>query len=215
MRKFGRPGRHWTPRYVVDRVNVLVYEETHRTMPWLNAQANHILDGMLRKNDVALEWGSGRSTRWIAAHVGQLTSVEHDRAWYDDVTKELAQTGITNVKYEYRSGPPESDDARATDYVRIADSFAAGSLDFVLVDGSARDYCAESALDKVKVGGVLVVDDSQWFFDYPTRAPFSRQGKGPSTEAWSAVWDVLRHWRIIWTTNGKKDTAIFVRPMDA
>jgi hypothetical protein len=73
--------RHWTPRYVFNRLNVIVYQRMHAGHPWLTAQAISLLDGLLRPIDVGLEWGSGRSTAWFGQRISALTSIEHDALW--------------------------------------------------------------------------------------------------------------------------------------
>jgi hypothetical protein len=208
MRQIG----HWTPRYVVNRVLWEVYERRNTDKPWLNPVANRLLPTLLRPTDQALEWGSGQSTLWLARHVGHLTSVEDDRGWYERITGRLAATQTTNVQYKLVESPPAGDGARTSDYVSTVFGFSDESLDFALVDGSAREYCAEAVLPKIAPGGVLIVDDTHGFFDHRTHAPISQWRKGPKNEVWASVWHTVSTWRVIWTSNGLKDTTIFVRP---
>ena len=46
-------------------------------------------------------------------------------------------------------------------YARVLEEFPDASLDFVLVDGIFRNYCAVGSVSKVKPGGLIVVDN--WF----------------------------------------------------
>ncbi len=139
------PRRHWTPRYVLDRVLAGQYRRRHPDRPWLTQDAIGILDGWLRP--------------------------------------------------EYVGGARES---------------SAASLDFALVDGEYRDQCAEAMLTAVKPGGLLVVDNANWFLASPgTRSPYQLRQR---TTLWERVEASLASWRRIWTTNGVTDTAFYVRP---
>lgn len=87
------------------------------------------------------------------------------------------------------------------------------SLNLVLVDGAYRDHCARYALPKLAPGGLLVIDNVNWFLPSETRSPFSRgPADGPANEVWRDVLDVIDAWRVIWTSCGVSDTAIYVKP---
>lgn len=203
---------HWTPRYVVDRVVWELYQRQDMDRPWLTPRSTELLSTLLLPGDIGLEWGSGRSTSWFAARLGHLTSVEDSEEWYARVQRRLADRGVDNVNYRYAPSPPDSEDARKSEYVAIAASFSDASLGFVLVDGSAREYCVEAVLAKVALGGVLVIDNANWYLDHPTHSPASRVGRGPQNDVWAALAQSLSRWRLIWTSQGVTDTAIYIRP---
>lgn len=190
---------------------MLLYFRSNPDVPWLSAQANQVLDTMLLPTDVGAEFGSGRSTCWLAQRMKHLTSVEHDAAWYATVSEAIRQKSIRNVEYVF-SPFPEDDDPNSTDYVRNIDRFANGSLGFALVDGLARDYCALALLPKVAPGGLMVVDDIHGFLDVETTAPYSRQGRGPANERWAEFAGAVADWRFVHAAQGIKDTGIWVRP---
>src|SRR4051812_24682715 len=142
MRKFG----HWTPRYVINRVAWFFYERRNMDKPWLTPRATELLSELLLPNDTGIEWGSGRSTAWFARRLKHLTSIEDNREWYDIVTQQLAQQGVNNVTYKYAPAPGEGDSAKASEYVTLCSEMPDRSLGFALVDGSAREYCAEAVI---------------------------------------------------------------------
>jgi predicted O-methyltransferase YrrM len=205
LERFG----HWTPRYILDRVSLGVWERLNPELPWLTAESIRLLSGMLRPTDRALEWGSGRSTRWFADRVGELTSVESDPEWYGRVKDTLA--GRSNVRYLYKECPGGAPEALAAEYANVADSFADESLDFVLVDGQVRDRCALKAIPKIRPGGMLVVDNINWFWPRPSHSPSTAKSWDSATK-WREVADVLEAWRSIWTSSGVTDTAIWIKP---
>ncbi len=85
-----RPRCHWTPQYIKDRVQLRRWERRHPEAPWLVGEAVDLLTTWLRPSDVVVEFGSGRSTLWLAERAGSVISVEHDVAWAERVTGWLA-----------------------------------------------------------------------------------------------------------------------------
>ena len=206
-----RPKRSWTPRYIRDRLLIEYYMRRHPDEPWWTRYANRHLEGLLRSSDTCLEWGSGRSTVWLASRVGQLRSVEHDPDWYERVRALLAERGgdlnsVQLLDAASDNGP------HTTPYVRVIDEFAEGELDVCIVDGEHRAACAVAAVPKLTAGGLLVVDDVNWFLDHPTHAPRSRFGKGPLDDGWRQFESLVADWRCVWTTDGTIDTAIWIKP---
>jgi hypothetical protein len=94
--------------------------------------------------------------------------VEHDRVWYEQVRQQLHQSGIDNVDYRLvpLDHPPQEPTRPIYDppprYVALASEFPNGHFDFVEVDGHYRQACVIAALDKLKPGGLLLVDDTSW-----------------------------------------------------
>jgi len=206
---------HWTPRYVVNRVAWYFYERRNMDKPWLTPRATELLTELLLPTDTGIEWGSGRSTAWFAKRLKHLTSIENNRQWYDMVTKRLAEQNLKNVTYHFAPSPPEDHGARNSQYVTLSSSIPDRSLGLALVDGVAREHCTEAIIPKIAPGGLLVIDNANWFFDHPTHSPTSRVGKGPSNEVWARTAETLSSWRLIWTTQGISDTGIWIRPASA
>ena len=131
----GRTPRHWTPRYIRARTRQALSQRGHPDAPWLTPEAIRLLDSMLRPSDIGAEFGSGRSTLWLARRCAHLTSVEHDEAWYATVSATLAVEGITHV--DYRCHPPDEPDELGdrSGYAQVAQFLSEESIDFALVDG--------------------------------------------------------------------------------
>jgi predicted O-methyltransferase YrrM len=201
LRKFG----HWTPQYIYDRLKLAAYEHAYPSAPWLTRTMVEFLANWLRPEDRGFEWGSGRSTIWFAERVASIVSVEHDPEWHRRVSAELKGKGIKNVDYYLR----QDED----DYCRVADNCSLASFDFCVVDGVARDRCALLALSLVRPGGIVIVDNCNWYLPTGSRSPFSRKVcEGAYTEEWAVFWKQVEDWRHVWTTNGVFDTALWVKP---
>lgn len=187
----------------------MIFERRHPDRPWVNRHAVTMLPTLLRRADSALEWGSGRSTLWFAARVKHLTSVEHDPHWYENVSRQIAERGVTNIEYIRQEF--KDDDGAASPYVRVCDRFADSSLGFVLVDGWMREHCVLAVIPKIAPGGLLMLDNANWYFDWPTSAPASRYRLGHRGVMQEAA-EILKDWRMLWTGDGVSDAALWVRP---
>lgn len=178
--------------------------------PWLNAGAVRFLDRHLRPDMTGFEWGCGRSTAFVARRVARLVTVEHKEKWRRRVAALLAGQGIANVEFRFvppgdGPGRPEARPAlwRETGHVHRKPEFAAyadaildipeDSLDFVLIDGRARVECALNAFCRVKPGGFLLLDNSEW-------------------EKYAPVLAAAPDWRRIDFENGVWRTTILGRP---
>ena len=99
--------------------------------------------------------------------------MEHDPDWHTVVSQRLGQFDINNVNCILCE--PERTDAlmkiyASTDeryqgmsfhrYAKTIDVYPDSNFDLVVVDGRARVGCINHALSKVRIGGFLLLDDS-------------------------------------------------------
>ena len=155
------------PRYVFDRINLWRVQRSHPDYPWLTRQAISILETRLKPSDTGLEWGSGRSTVRFARRISKLVSIENDPAWYSRVQGMVSM--LPNV--DLRLLPEQAA------YVGVRTEFPDRSFDFILVDGMlARDECAHRALRLLRPGGLLVLDNANWYLACTSRAPLAGGG---------------------------------------
>jgi hypothetical protein len=149
-----------------------------------------------------------------------LLSLEHHPGWHGSVSARLASEGIQNVDYRLLPCEPEQLETPdwiasmfASDYVRAVDVFGPRSIDFALVDGMYRSACALAVIPKLKSGGLLIVDNVNWFLPSASRAPSSRRlGDSPLSPTWEEFANAVDGWDLQWTQNGVADTAIWVVP---
>lgn len=208
-----RTVRHWTPRYIYSRIGLMWFEHANPKAPWITPEAVRHLESMIRSCDHGVEFGSGRSTIWFAERVDHLTSVEHNEEWYTKLSSSLKNHALTNVDYNFAPSDPQGSNEETSEYVQIALSFPEQSVDFALIDGLYRECTAKFIIPKIKPGGLLIIDDANWFLPSRSHAPASRDiASGPDGPVWAEVWRILSKWRIIWTSSGVTDTAIFVKP---
>jgi predicted O-methyltransferase YrrM len=211
-----RTFRHWTPRYISDRIAAILYRSRYPDRPWLTPTANEILTSFIRESDVGLEFGSGNITIWFAKRVRHLTSVEHNDSWYNHVHQILKDESYDNVAYHLMPRDKEDTEGDDSAYVRQIDGFSPNSIDFVLVDGIYRDFCVLGVLPLIRPGGILIIDNVNKYLPSDSRSPNSRSHQaGPNGETWVKAHQALHSWRTIWTSSGVWDTAIYIRPCDS
>lgn len=201
----------WPPRRARDRLTSEYYYRRHPGIPWLPRGAIEALPDLLRPTDTLLEWGSGSSTTWFAKRVKRILSAEHDRAWFDRVQGELREQGLDPTSVRLLS-PDPADRPHETPYVRLIDEIPAGDLDVCFIDGEHRGACANEVVPKLRSGGMLIIDDAHGVLDHPTTSPHSRYGRGPAAPDWVSLLESVAGWRMIWTSDGFSDCAIWFKP---
>jgi len=120
---------------------------------------------IINKNSVVLEFGSGASTLWLAERTWLTISIEHDEEWFNEVS--LKPCGGTPQMYLVK---PEN-------YPKSADEFPDRMFDVVFVDclDWYRIANIKASLPKLKPGGWLVVDDTNWPMLKPVVAVIGRK----------------------------------------
>lgn len=205
-----------SPRCLYALLRRQVWRRTHPSVPWLTRQAVEILDDRLKPGDVGLEWGSGRSTIWFARRVAHLTSIEHNDYWFDRVKKTLCDEGVENVELLF--APLAAKDGAKPPYISVAAESTEGgkaSLDFILVDGRLRDQCTEVALQLIKPGGMLIIDDAARYIQHDYCCPQSVMAQnGHPSQLWAKIATELEALgaKVIWTSDGVTATVFYIMP---
>ena len=123
---------------------------TVRNRPWFTPGARKFLEGIVSHKWDVLEFGSGGSTFWLSTRVKSLVTIEHDPAWAEAVQAKIGDA--PNVRIVLHDRP----------YDHCATYFPDGKFDLVIVDGRDRVKCTMAVLPKVKKGGYLIFDNSQY-----------------------------------------------------
>ena len=160
----------------------------------------------MKATDVGPEFGSGHSSIWFARRMSRLFSIEDNRERFDRVSRLIAEQNLADkIDYRFREAKDE--------YVAKASIVADESVDFCLVDGQHRDECAIRVVTKVKSGGLLVVDNINWYLPSESISPASRRrSDGCASAIWSDFEAAVRNWRRYWTSNGLTEICIWFKP---
>jgi len=150
-----------------------------KQVPWMCFDAIEFLDQHIPTSARIFEYGSGASTLFWLKKGGIVTSVEHDARWYGVMRQRLegkprvdyrlvvptlldtgTQENADNPDYCHSSFPGYTR-SNFADYVGQIDEFEDETFDIVVIDGRARTSCIKHAAPKVKIGGLLVLDNAE------------------------------------------------------
>lgn len=118
-------------------------------LPWMNFSIISFLEERLNKNHSLFEYGSGFSTSFYSKLVNSVTSVEHDKEWFDVVNKKLPP----NAELLFIQEDVDGNYCRSI--LKLNRKF-----DVIIVDGKDRVNCLKQSLDAVSNNGVILLDDS-------------------------------------------------------
>lgn len=116
-------------------------------VPWLNYPAIDRLKAILLPESRVLEFGSGLSTLWLSQRCSLVVTIESDPYWFDFVKSHVGE----NVDARLHTQPEE--------YCRVT-GYPDKCFDLVIVDGRWRDLSMHKALQMVKAGGHIYLDNS-------------------------------------------------------
>jgi hypothetical protein len=142
-------------------------------LPWFTYPAIEALNNWDLSDKRVFEYGSGFSTLYWASRAKEVVSVEHDRRWYEIISK-LAPDNVRLIL-----APIDKDESDPSPELREQFAAYAGAVDgrfqIVVVDGYARSrvryQCAQRALTHLDSNGLIILDNSDWL---PASALFLR-----------------------------------------
>jgi predicted O-methyltransferase YrrM len=119
--------------------------------PWLTDDTVDLIIKLLCQNPSlkVFEFGAGKSTLWLAERVNYLITIEHDEKWFKKISKMLYDKNYIILKLVPRP------------YNKAIEEYPNESFDLILIDGRDRLLCAQSAMNKIKIGGYIILDNSE------------------------------------------------------
>jgi hypothetical protein len=156
-----------------------------------------------------------------------LVSYETDPSYYARVAATLRAEHLTNVDYRLIphdfEGEGDEQEMHRNPVVRAVDQFGDETLDYALVDSAPRGCLSRGIAPKIKHGGLLILDNANWFLPPPPQvqppapgsvsAVFGTPGsQTPHHECWPAFVRETAGWQQRWSSNGVQMTLILVKP---
>jgi hypothetical protein len=150
-------------------------------LPWINFSAIDYLKKNLRPEFKVFEYGGGGSTLFFLDHVKEVTTVEHNKDWFAILKTQIKQVDKNRwdgnlIEAEpnammadfdesnpdhYYSGDDNYSGMNFKSYVSYIDRFADSYFDLVLIDGRSRPSCIKHSVNKVRSGGLIVLDNAE------------------------------------------------------
>jgi hypothetical protein len=121
--------------------------------PWYTYPALEYLNQLDFTDKKVFEYGCGHSTLFWAGRAANVVSVEHNREWYELVKSRLPDS--CTLVHE-----PDSD-AYAATIQKFSEPFDVIVIDG-LVTGRTRLKCARTAVSRLRDGGMIILDNSDW-----------------------------------------------------
>lgn len=127
-----------------------IVDKSNNPIPWVTYPFIEFIGERLNNTIELFEFGCGNSTLYYAPKVARVTSVEHDRPWFDKIESSMP----ANVKLFFCE----------LVYGEEYSKFAANTndkYDVIIVDGRDRVNCCINSVAALKAGGIVVLDDSE------------------------------------------------------
>lgn len=199
--------KHHTPKYILNRIRLFLYEKANPGQPWLTKDSIKLLNHLILPTDIGCEFGSGSSTFWLSKRCKHLTSIEHDYNWYSKVLSWTEKQN--NIKLLYR-GVTNGKEEHSSPYIEALNELEPSSLDFLLIDGKNRDLISLNSISKIKDGGLIVLDNAERYLPNKYDIP-SSIGQKYQNSHWEEFDLKTSVFRRIWTTNGITSTLIIFK----
>lgn len=157
IRRSGRDRAFWVLSYIENiQGGYLSYkcklplDKYGNPLPWYTYPAIEYLQQYDFSACHIFEFGSGNSSKFWSSRACAVTSVEFDPQWYRHGIQELSSNQQILL------------DTDKNDYVKAIHK---GDInyDVIVIDGKYRYNCAVEAIKKIKTGGVIILDNSDWF----------------------------------------------------
>jgi hypothetical protein len=136
-----------------------------KALPWVTYSFIDFIRERINKTQHIFEYGSGSSTIFYAERASSVTSVEHDKGWFDKVKN----TSLANAEMIFCQLEKDGEYAKKA-------TLLGKKFDIIIVDGRDRVNCCKYSVDALSENGVLVLDDSEREVYHPARVLLKAHG---------------------------------------
>ena len=154
-------------------------DPNNEAWPWYTYPAIEFLSQFDFSACSMFEYGSGNSSFFWAKRARKILSVESDAAWYSKIESAKLENQEIMLKTSLKD---------YVESIHLKDE----KYDVVIVDADYRFNCAKEAVQRVNPGGIIILDNSDWYpgvISYLVENRFSQIdfiGWGPvNSYAWS------------------------------
>ena len=115
----------------------------------------------LHQDDTMLEWGAGGSTLYFSQFVKAYYSIEHNEKWFKQILQEDSNFSHNFTMFLCKPNAPRTlptQKHQFEDYINYIENLNT-KFDIILIDGRARQWCAEKALNYLNKGSIVFIHD--------------------------------------------------------
>lgn len=118
-------------------------------LPWFTYPAIEFIQQLDLSGARILEWGAGGSTLFWGSRCARVYTIERSREWFEKISEEAPP----NVSLYF--APDEKD--------YVLPNFEDKQFEIIIIDGELRRQCAEQSLKLLAKGGMIILDNSDWY----------------------------------------------------
>jgi hypothetical protein len=197
--------KHWTLTYVLNKIKYKLGKRKYKEAPWLVYEAIDYLANQIRETDNVFEWGAGKSSIWFAKKCKSIISVEHNEKWYNDLM--LLQQNNPKLKNLTLIFNPDN-----AYYEKLIGNYEDNFFDIIIIDGIRRPECANSALNKLKLNGLLIIDNADRYLPSNSDTPMAfKNWNNFSDGRWMMFETSIQKYKLMRFSNGIFDTNIYIK----
>lgn len=130
-------------------IKQMAVDSKNKPIPWYTYPTIEYLRQLDFSDKKVFEFGSGNSTLFWSSVSKSVSSVEHDKEWYES-RRSLKRKNMKIKLIQDKKNYCESVLKEQT------------MFDVIIVDGEFRDQCAYYALKKLKPNGMIILDNTDW-----------------------------------------------------
>jgi hypothetical protein len=117
-------------------------------IPWYTYPAIEYLKQFNFSQKYIFEYGSGNSTLFWSKLAQKVTSIENNKQWYEKIARFNCKNSEIQLILEKE--------------LYIQEILNHEKFDVIIIDGLYRYECAKIAITKLKEGGLIILDNSDW-----------------------------------------------------
>jgi hypothetical protein len=164
-------------------------DENNNPIPWVTYSFIDFIKERIKPSHLIFEFGSGNSTYFYAKTASKVVSVEHDKEWFDKISKtKLANSEMIFCELD-----------KGGSYCQMP-VIRKEKFHLIIVDGRDRVNCCLQAVKALTDDGVIILDDSERDF-YSSAVAFLKS-KGFKELSFSGISPGLFY---------KKSTSVFYK----
>lgn len=121
-------------------------------IPWYTYPAIEYIRQLNFEEKYVFEYGLGNSSLFWSKLSKKVISVDNNKIWYEKIF-DKAKDNMELIFFENK-----------TDYVNCILDYGY-NFDVIIIDADWRLDCAKNAIKKLNQGGLIILDNSDWFTD--------------------------------------------------